>query len=381
MIIFCPQKNRINNQILNNGLEINLIFTTLDKETVLNISILAQENNSIEYSNSDSVVFFNNLGKNLPFKNEQTEIKLTNFNLNSIIPDNKAFYNVVMNDGVVNFLLFKEPIYFSTYFFKKFVNQVIGGISLYQKKFNALPQKLINPLTITNAIFFNENMKVTAQIQCDSKCNLVNSSGSNTNNNSNVVSSKTTQKKCKEDIIPEEEFKNIEDIGSIEVPDIEMDEEECINTDLINENKNISKLVSTNPVTIVMVIIFSICVFILISYMVFKKKEGCNGNIFWILFSLFTTSFIMFLIFILVSSFKQFDEDENNNNKIRGKYISTMWVFLFLTIMFSVFTLVYSVICNKNLLSNNNVNNFSSNGRKIKVLNNNGDNTQSIIFK
>ena len=47
MIIFCPQKNRINNQILNNGLEINLIFTTLDKETVLNISILAQENNII----------------------------------------------------------------------------------------------------------------------------------------------------------------------------------------------------------------------------------------------------------------------------------------------------------------------------------------------
>ena len=72
MIIFCPQKNRINNQILNNGLEINLIFTTLDKETVLNISILAQENNSIEYSNSDSVIFFNNLGKNLEASKNRT---------------------------------------------------------------------------------------------------------------------------------------------------------------------------------------------------------------------------------------------------------------------------------------------------------------------
>ena len=361
IFFFIPQRNRENKKILNNGIEINIVFSSPNDETILNLSILGQVNDSNLTNNSKTNIFFNTISEYFPSVGQSKEINIKNFNINWLFPENNSFYNVNLNEGKINLVLFANKINIPSSFYNKYKNYIYSSEKNFNTVFNNYSSyNIINPAG--TLIFFNKNVKISGKIYCDKDCNMVytgNTENLEVINSKSFKNNKTdsSNEKNNESISEEKNNEEPENKSSNNTDNKNISDEKP--KDNIKKCKNDSTKVLTPTSTIIM-IVFGIILFLLLVYYIFKLSTGelCSMYkplLYFLCISLFVLS-VIFLVLLSITSYKKSNTNSNKKNfSERNKMISTMWTILFVIIFNIFFLIIHLIMCSKNNTNTNSV--------------------------
>ena len=166
-----------NTDILSQSIQYYFVFVNEEiNNLMICVSVIGSVNNMGNAPKSNGFVMMETLATRIPPRvNVQSQLNnLNNFNLGTLIPPNKPFFNTVLTKSI-QYIIITEVVDVPISFFSNMVTMVNGGTQLYNAKMNRnrtnIPQ---NPAT--TILFYNENSKLLNDNQnfvCNSNCDLV----------------------------------------------------------------------------------------------------------------------------------------------------------------------------------------------------------------
>ena len=335
-----PPRDRINGNILQNGIELNIIFTTLDNDTILNLSILGQQNEMYDVSNHNSKTtkFFEAIANNFPSKGSNNKIDINNFNINWLFPQNHSFYNVNLNEGKINLVMFNDRINIPNVFYKNYINFIYGGMDAYNEVFQEYSKTNINN-PLGTAIFFNKNVKISGKIYCDKNCNKVYTGNTK---NLEVINSKTSQNSSSQNSSSQNssskssssqnsssQSSSSQSSSSQSSSSQNSSSQSSSSQNSSSKNKKCNKKCKNDtvkvltPISTVIMIVFGIFLLLLLIYYIFKLSKGEVCTMYKPLLYFFCITLlvlsIVFIVLLSITSYKKGSTDSNEKKFKRKK--------------------------------------------------------------
>jgi hypothetical protein len=166
----------INTDFISQSIQYYFVFVNEKyNNLMICVSVIGSVNNLGNAPKSNGFVMMETLATRIPSVNVQSQLNnLNNFNLGTLIPPNKPFFNTLITNNI-QYIIITEVVDVPNSFFSNMVTMVNGGTQLYNAKMNRnrtnIPQ---NPAT--TILFYNENSKLLNDNQnfvCNSNCDLV----------------------------------------------------------------------------------------------------------------------------------------------------------------------------------------------------------------
>jgi len=166
----------INTDFISQSIQYYFVFVNEKyNNLMICVSVIGSVNNLGNAPKSNGFVMMETLATRIPSVNVQSQLNnLNNFNLGTLIPPNKPFFNTLITNNI-QYIIITEVVDVPISFFSNMVTMVNGGTQLYNAKMNRnrtnIPQ---NPAT--TILFYNENSKLLNDNQnfvCNSNCDLV----------------------------------------------------------------------------------------------------------------------------------------------------------------------------------------------------------------
>lgn len=173
-----PAKDYIgtDNSILNQSIQYYFVFVNQKfNNLMICISIIGNVNNLGNSPKSNGFIMLQTLSSKIPVLNNSSQLNnLSNFNLGTLIPPNKPFFNTLISNNI-QYIILTEIIDIPIDFFSN-MNAIVNGSSLiYKEKLNKFLSNI--PVNPSNTIlFYNENSKQldsNSEYICNSNCDLV----------------------------------------------------------------------------------------------------------------------------------------------------------------------------------------------------------------
>ena len=138
------------------------------------ISVIGSVNNLGNAPKSNGFVMLETLSTRIPAINVQSQLgNLNNFNLGTLIPPNKPFFNTLVTNNI-QYIILTEVVDVPVEFFSNMSTIVNGGTQLYTSKMNQFKTNTpVNPPS--TILFYNENSQTLddQSLVCNSNCDLV----------------------------------------------------------------------------------------------------------------------------------------------------------------------------------------------------------------
>lgn len=172
IIFFTPSKNINLNKVYD--LEANFIHISEDNKRCLIISLFLIVNDSDEFKNKKYYQMAKKLSFNQNFpsnKNTAIELKFKNWNFQDFLPDDKSFFNTILDNGIIGMLFLKNPIEIPQIFINKIIN-IIGLNNFITQKNNIIKNPPINPPYVQ--LFYSENLPINPfnNYECEKDCSI-----------------------------------------------------------------------------------------------------------------------------------------------------------------------------------------------------------------
>jgi carbonic anhydrase len=172
IIFFTPSKNINLNKVYD--LEANFIHISEDNKRCLIISLFLIVNDSDEFKNKKYYQMAKKLSfnKNFPSKKNTTiNLKVKNWNFQDFLPDDKSFFNTILDNGIIGMLFLKNPIEIPQIFINKIIN-IIGLNNFITQKNNIIKNPPINPPYVQ--LFYSENLPINPfnNYECEKDCSI-----------------------------------------------------------------------------------------------------------------------------------------------------------------------------------------------------------------
>ena len=173
-----PAKDYIgtDNSILNQSIQYYFVFVNQKfNNLMICISIIGNVNNLGNSPKSNGFIMLQTLSSKIPVLNNSSQLNnLSNFNLGTLIPPNKPFFNTLISNNI-QYIILTEIVDIPIDFFSN-MNAIVNGSSLiYKEKLNKFLSNI--PVNPSNTIlFYNENSKQldsNSEYVCNSNCDLV----------------------------------------------------------------------------------------------------------------------------------------------------------------------------------------------------------------
>ncbi len=172
-----PAKDYIgtNSDILSQSIQYYIVFVN---EKYINlmicVSVIGIVNNLGNAPKSNGFVMLETLSTRIPSVNVQSQLNnLNNFNLGTLIPPNKPFFNTLITNNI-QYIIITEVVDVPVNFFSNMATMVNGGTQLYTSKINQFKTNIpVN--SQTTVLFYNENSQLldNQSLVCNSNCDLV----------------------------------------------------------------------------------------------------------------------------------------------------------------------------------------------------------------
>jgi carbonic anhydrase len=186
IVFFTPSKNINLNKVYD--LEANFIHISEDNQRCLVISLFIIVNDSDEfkrkkyYQMARKLSIDNNFPEN---KNSAKELNVKNWNFQDLFPDNKSFFNTILNNGNIGMIFMKNPIEVPQLFITKIIN-IMGLKNFTTEKNNLIKNPPINPPDVQ--LFYSENIPPSPLgYECESNCEIKSVDYIEVNDKSNIV--------------------------------------------------------------------------------------------------------------------------------------------------------------------------------------------------
>ena len=173
-----PAKDYIgtDNSILNQSIQYYFVFVNQQfNNLMICISIIGNVNNLGNSPKSNGFIMLQTLSSQIPVLNNSSQLNsLSNFNLGTLIPPNKPFFNTLVSNNI-QYIIVTEIVDIPIDFFSN-MNAIVNGSSqIYTQKLNRfLANTPANPLN--TILFYNENSPLlddNSAYVCNSNCDLV----------------------------------------------------------------------------------------------------------------------------------------------------------------------------------------------------------------
>ena len=173
-----PAKDYIgtNSDILSQSIQYYFVFVNEKySNLMICVSVIGSVNNLGNAPKSNGFVMLETLSTRIPTVNVQSQISnLNNFNLGTLIPPNKPFFNTLITNNI-QYIILTEVVDVPVDFFSNMATMVNGGTQLYTSKMNQFKTNI--PVNLPSSIlFYNENSQSLDNDQsfvCNSNCDLV----------------------------------------------------------------------------------------------------------------------------------------------------------------------------------------------------------------
>ena len=172
-----PAKDYIgtNSDILSQSIQYYFVFVNEKySNLMICISIIGSVNNLGNAPKSNGFVMLETLSTRIPAVNVQSQLgNLNNFNLGTLIPPNKPFFNTLVTNNI-QYIILTEVVDVPVEFFSNMTTIVNGGTQLYTSKMNQFKTNIpVNPPS--TILFYNENSQTldNQSLVCNSNCDLV----------------------------------------------------------------------------------------------------------------------------------------------------------------------------------------------------------------
>jgi hypothetical protein len=235
-----PAKDYIgtNSDILSQSIQYYFVFVNEKySNLMICVSVIGSVNNLGNAPKSNGFVMLETLSTRIPSVNVQSQLNnLNNFNLGTLIPPNKPFFNTLITNNI-QYIIITEVVDVPVNFFSNMATMVNGGTQLYTAKMNQFKTNIpVN--SPTTVLFYNENSQLldNQSLVCNSNCDLV--PGKKITPTIGTYTTTTSDKK------PETKTT----ISGTEVPPEQCETEEVwANQSLGNNGKDASPTDSTGP--------------------------------------------------------------------------------------------------------------------------------------
>jgi carbonic anhydrase len=172
IIFFTPSKNINLNKVYD--LEANFIHISEDNQRCLIISLFLIVNDSDEFKIKKYYQMAKKLSFNQNFpskKNTALELNVKNWNFEDFLPDDKSFFNTILDNGIIGMLFLKNPIEIPQLFINKIIN-IIGLNKFITLKNEIIKNPPINPPYVQ--LFYSENLPINPfnNYECDKDCSI-----------------------------------------------------------------------------------------------------------------------------------------------------------------------------------------------------------------
>jgi hypothetical protein len=173
-----PAKDYIgtDNSILNQSIQYYFVFVNQQfNNLMICISIIGNVNNLGNSPKSNGFIMLQTLSSQIPVLNNSSQLNsLSNFNLGTLIPPNKPFFNTLVSNNI-QYIIVTEIVDIPIDFFSN-MNAIVNGSSqIYTQKLNRfLANTPVNPSN--TILFYNENSPLlddNSAYVCNSNCDLV----------------------------------------------------------------------------------------------------------------------------------------------------------------------------------------------------------------
>jgi len=283
-----PAKDYIgtNSDILSQSIQYYFVFVNEKySNLMICVSVIGSVNNLGNAPKSNGFVMLETLSTRIPSVNVQSQISnLNNFNLGTLIPPNKPFFNTLITNNI-QYIILTEIVDIPVEFFSNMATMVNGGTQLYTSKMNKFKINIpVNPSS--TILFYNENSQSLDNDQsfvCNSNCDLVPGKKITP-----TVGKYTTVKSDKKP-----EPKNLTTISGTEVPPEKCETEEVWANQSLGKNASPPDSTApsdTKPVdnTLIVSVTVSIMIIIVIGtgvggYIIYKKYGNQKSIIFTVI--------------------------------------------------------------------------------------------------
>jgi hypothetical protein len=173
IIFFTPSKNINLNKVYD--LEANFIHISEDNQRCLIISLFFIVNDSDEFKNKKYYQMAKKLSFNQNFpsnKNSAIELNIKNWNFQDFLPDDKSFFNTILDNGIIGMLFLKNHIEIPQLFINKIIN-IIDLNKFITLKNDIIKNPPINPPYVQ--LFYSENLPINPfnNYECDKDCSII----------------------------------------------------------------------------------------------------------------------------------------------------------------------------------------------------------------
>jgi len=172
-----PAKDYIgtNSDILSQSIQYYFVFVNEKySNLMICVSVIGSVNNLGNAPKSNGFVMLETLSTRIPSVNVQSQLNnLNNFNLGTLIPPNKPFFNTLITNNI-QYIIITEVVDVPVNFFSNMATMVNGGTQLYTSKMNQFKTNIpVN--SPTTVLFYNENSQLldNQSLVCNSNCDLV----------------------------------------------------------------------------------------------------------------------------------------------------------------------------------------------------------------
>jgi len=375
---FAPTKDIIISDINNNYKNTIQYYFTFVNSNNTNIMIVASIIGKLNNTGSiqtNGYTLLNSLADQIPLNGDLISLSnLSNFNLGTLLPDNKTYYNTLTNNNTIHYLSLTNIVDIPINFFNNLISRVIGSTQAYERKITSYiqdpPQ---NPSNII--IFITEDKRPISASEayvCNSNCDRVIGSASlltpeigkrttvqgtpNTSPTSNIRLNnqpiKPQEEKCEEEEIWPGSVTNVriksaygQNINNSNNPKI-------TNNDIKSsmEQGTIITLFIIGMIIGIIAIFFVLCKKFNLSFFwgIFTRYFWDVQNIGWIILGLFAIIVLVFcLSFTLDIYIQQFkienipDEDKTPMDKIIEKKKAYIPLIIGLSVYIIVFVILF----------------------------------------
>lgn len=173
---FAPTKDIVSQITPNNTIQYYFTFVNSENTNIMIvISIIGQSNNTGAIQ-TNGYKLLNSLAEQIPLNGDSSVLgKLSNFNLGSLLPNNKSFFSTLISDSSIQYISLTNIVDVPITFFNNLISRVVGSTQAYESKANSYKQSIPqNPPG--SIIFYTENTLPIGADQayvCNSNCDRV----------------------------------------------------------------------------------------------------------------------------------------------------------------------------------------------------------------